>query len=160
MVDTTWKLSWQRARNHEGVTRGARQRQAVRAEVPVLGDEEEQLGIAPRLLLVPAQLEEAAYDMFRRDTNNDETFTQSQKPKILVPWYWTDANDWVAMADKNDIPSIEVGFLDGQEEPEMFVQDNPTVGSLFTNDTITYKIRHIYGGVVKDFRGAVKSVVA
>lgn len=121
--------------------------------------EEEQLGIAPRLLLVPAQLEEAAYDMFRRDTNNDETFTQSQKPKILVPWYWTDPNDWVAMADKNDIPSIEVGFLDGQEEPEMFVQDNPTVGSLFTNDTITYKIRHIYGGVVKDFRGAVKSVV-
>lgn len=120
----------------------------------------EQLGIAPRLLLVPAQLEEAAYDMFRRDTNNDETFTQSQKPKILVPWYWTDANDWVALADKNDIPSIEVGFLDGQEEPEMFVQDNPTVGSLFTNDTITYKIRHIYGGVVKDFRGAVKAVVA
>src|SRR5690606_5306546 len=118
----------------------------------------EQLGIAPRLLLVPAQLEEAAYDMFRRDTNNDESFTQSQKPKILVPWYWTDANDWVAMADKNDIPSIEVGFLDGQEEPEMFVQDNPTVGSLFTNDTITYKIRHIYGGVVKDFRGAVKAV--
>ncbi|MBZ9612146.1 phage major capsid protein [Rheinheimera maricola] len=120
----------------------------------------EQLGIAPRLLMVPADLEEAAYDLFRRDTNNDETFTQSQKPKILVPWYWTDPNDWVAMADKNDIPSIEVGFLDGQEEPEMFVQDNPTVGSLFTNDTITYKIRHIYGGVVKDFRGAVKSVVA
>ena len=23
-MDTTWKLSWQRARNHEGVTRGAR----------------------------------------------------------------------------------------------------------------------------------------
>lgn len=124
------------------------------------GDAGEQLGIAPRLLMVPADLEEAAYDLFRRDTNNDETFTQSQKPKILVPWYWTDPNDWVAMADKNDIPTIEVGFLDGQEEPEMFVQDNPTVGSLFTNDTITYKIRHIYGGVVKDFRGAVKSVVA
>lgn len=120
----------------------------------------EQLGIAPRILLVPADLEMAAYDLFRRDTNNDETFVQSQKPKILVPWYWTDANDWVAMADKNDIPTIEVGFLDGQEEPEMFVQDNPTAGSLFTNDTITYKIRHIYGGVVKDFRGAVKSVVA
>lgn len=120
----------------------------------------EQLGIAPRLLLVPADLEQAAYDLFRRDTNNDESFVQSQKPKILVPWYWTDPSDWVAMADKNDIPTIEVGFLDGQEEPEMFVQDNPTVGSLFTNDTITYKIRHIYGGVVKDFRGAVKSVVA
>jgi len=118
------------------------------------------LGIPPRFLLVPADLEKAAYDLFVRDTNNDETFVQSQKPKILVPWYWTDPNDWVAMASPTDIPTIEIGFLDGNEEPELFVQDNPTVGSLFTNDEITYKIRHIYGGVLKDFRGVVKSVVA
>jgi hypothetical protein len=26
------------------------------------------------------------------------------------------------------------------------------VGSLFTNDVITWKIRHIYGGGVMDFR--------
>jgi hypothetical protein len=116
-------------------------------------------GIPPRMLLVPADLETAAHDLFVRNTNLDETLIQTQKPKILVPWYWTDANDWVAMASPLDIPTIEIGFLDGNEEPELFVQDNPTVGSLFTNDEITYKIRHIYGGVVKDFRGVVKSVV-
>lgn len=119
----------------------------------------EPLGIAPRLLLVPADLEAIAFDLFQRNTNNDPTFIQTQVPEILVPWYWTDANDWVAMADPNDVPSIEVGFLDGNEEPEMFVQDNPTVGSLFNNDSVTYKIRHIYGGVVKDFRGVQKAVV-
>lgn len=119
----------------------------------------EPLGIAPRLLLVPADLEETANNIFIRGDNNDEDFTQSQKPKILVPWYWTDPNDWVAMANPLDIPGIEVGFLDGNEEPELFVQDNPTVGSLFTNDEITYKIRHIYGGVIEDYRGFVKSVV-
>lgn len=117
-------------------------------------------GIPPRLLLVPADLETAAHDLFVRNTNLDETLIQTQKPKILVPWYWTDANDWVAMASPMDIPTIEIGFLDGNEEPELFVQDNPTMGSLFTNDEITYKIRHIYGGAVKDFRGVVKSVVA
>jgi len=40
------------------------------------------------------------------------------------------------------------------------VQDNPTVGSLFASDKITYKIRHIYGGAVTDFRGLYKAVVA
>lgn len=119
----------------------------------------EPMGIPPRLLLVPADLEAVAFDLFQRNTNNDPTFIQTQVPEILVPWYWTDANDWVAMADPNDVPSIEVGFLDGNEEPEMFVQDNPTVGSLFNNDNITYKIRHIYGAVVKDFRGVQKAVV-
>jgi hypothetical protein len=49
--------------------------------------------------------------------------------------------------------------MDGREEPELFVQDNPTVGSLFTNDKITWKIRHIYGGNVTDFRGGTKAVV-
>lgn len=119
----------------------------------------DQLGIPPRFLMVPAELEKAAYDLFVRGTNNDETFVQSQKPEILVPWYWTDPNDWAALASPMDIPGIEIGFLDGNEEPELFVQDNPTVGSLFTNDEITYKLRHIYGGVVKDYRGFVKAVV-
>jgi hypothetical protein len=47
---------------------------------------------------------------------------------------------------------LEVGFLDGQESPELYVADSPTSGSLFTNDVITYKIKHIYGGAVIDFR--------
>jgi DNA primase large subunit len=59
-----------------------------------------------------------------------------------------------------DVPGIEIGFLDNQQEPELFVQDNPTVGSMFTNDKVTYKIRHIYGGNVVEYRGWDKSVVA
>jgi hypothetical protein len=119
----------------------------------------DQLGIPPRFLMVSADQEQAAYDLFVRNTNNDENFVQSQKPEILVPWYWTDPNDWAALASPMDIPGIEIGFLDGNEDPELFVQDNPTVGSLFTNDEITYKLRHIYGGVIQDYRGFLKSVV-
>jgi hypothetical protein len=54
---------------------------------------------------------------------------------------------------------IEIGFFGGREEPELFVQDAPNVGSLFSNDVITYKIRHIYGGGVLDFRGFVGGIV-
>jgi len=75
-------------------------------------------------------------------------------------WYWTDVTDWAISADMNDIPGIEIGFVNGQQEPELFVQDMPNVGSMFTNDQVTYKIRHVYGGAVKEFRGWFKEVVA
>ena len=121
----------------------------------------ERLGIPPTKLLVPSDLEETAFELFKnRNTSNDQSFIQTQAPKIIPVWYWTDVTDWVAAADPMDIPSIEMGFMDGREEPELFVQDNPTVGSLFASDKLTYKIRHIYGGAVTDFRGLYKSVVA
>lgn len=120
------------------------------------------LGVSPSFLLVPFELEKTAFDLFHRDTNLDATFVQSQKPQIIVPSYWTDANDWCTVADPARLPGIEIGFLDGKEEPELFMQDSPTVGSLFTNDQITYKIRHIYGGTVDvdGHKATTKAVVA
>jgi hypothetical protein len=120
----------------------------------------DRLGIGPQSLWVPSDLEETAVDLFRRNTENDKTFTQSLSLDVIPVWYWTDANDWAITADPNDIPFIEVGFLDGQEEPDLFVQDSPTSGSMFTHDKVTYKIRHIYGGTVKDYRGAYGARVA
>lgn len=120
----------------------------------------DRLGIAPSFLIVPADLQETAVNLFNRSTNLDKTFIQSLAPTILPVWYWTDANDWCTAANPLDIPGLEIGFLDGNEEPDLFVQDAPTVGSLFANDTVTYKIRHVYGGSVTDFRGFTKAVVA
>lgn len=118
------------------------------------------LGVILKHLAVPAELEETAFDLFVRGTNNDETFVQSRKPTVHVVDYWTDASDWVATADRADVPLIEIGFYNGNEEPELFVQDMPTQGSLFNNDQITYKVRHIYGGNALDHVGFYKAVVA
>jgi hypothetical protein len=122
--------------------------------------ETEPLAVPVKYLLVPAVLEKTAFDLFSRDTNLDKTFIQSLAPTILPVWSWTDPNDWAVMADPADIPGIEIGFLDGSEEPELFVQDGPTVGSMFASDKVTYKIRHIYGGNVTDHRAAYKGVAA
>lgn len=119
----------------------------------------DRLGIAPKFLVVPLDLQETAVNLFNRNTNNDKTFQQTWNMEVIPVWYWTDTNDWCTFADPMDIPTIEIGFLDGQEEPSVFVQDLPNVGSLFSNDAITYKIRHIYGGAVLDFRGTTKAVV-
>ncbi|WP_299378833.1 hypothetical protein, partial [uncultured Kiloniella sp.] len=114
----------------------------------------------PKTMLIGAELGRTAYDLFKRDTNNDADFIQTLKPEIIEVWCWDDANDWALIADPMDVPTIEIGFLDGKQEPEMFVQDNPSVGSVFTNDKIKYKLRHIYGGAVMDYRGFQKAVVA
>lgn len=120
----------------------------------------ERIGLVARHLYVPTNLEETAFDLFVRTTNNDETFVQSRKPKVHVVPYWTDANNWWVTADKSSVPLIELGFYGGREEPELFIQDSPTQGSLFSNDQIKYKIRHIYSGAVLDFRGIYGAVVA
>lgn len=119
----------------------------------------ERLGIPPVHLWVPADLEETAFDLFRRTTNNDEDFVESMQMAVHPVWYWDDADDWAVTADVDEIPFIELSFLDGNEAPEIFVQDSPTQGSLFSNDVLKYKIRHIYGGTPEDYRGGYKSVV-
>jgi len=123
-------------------------------------DTDEPMGLAPHLLLIPADLEEAAFEAFRRDTNLDPDFAQSSMPMIRPVPYWTDVTDWALICDPTEHPTIEVGFMDGKQEPEMFIQDAPTAGSMFTNDMVTYKIRHVYGGSASSWKGMRKHVVA
>ncbi|MBI1397066.1 MAG: hypothetical protein GC151_13905 [Betaproteobacteria bacterium] len=118
------------------------------------------LGIPPGFLLVPPDLEETGFNLFVRTTNNDKNFVQAQSVDVIPVIYWTDANDWAAVANPRELPSIEIGFYNGMEDPEIFVQDMPTVGSMFSNDKLTWKIRHIYSGQVHNYRGAYKAVVA
>lgn len=129
------------------------------------------LGLAPRYLIVPNDLEELAFQLTTSDRVVPDAsisttaaaaapnFVRKMNITPIVVDYWTDANDWWTVASLDQTPLIEVGFFGGREEPELFVQDLPNVGSLFSNDKITYKIRHVYGGGVMDFRGFVGGIV-
>lgn len=114
----------------------------------------------PRYLWVPNELEDTGFRLTRSQVNviSGENATT---PNELVERYnielvvvddFTDANDWFLTGDPEKMPVIEVGFLNGQEEPELFVQDDPRVGSVFSADKITYKIRHVHGSAVLDWR--------
>ncbi len=122
-------------------------------------DSDAKLGIGPKFIWVPDELESTAFELFRRTTNQESDFVESLQLALRPVWCWTDANDWCLTADTRDVPFIELGFLGGNQEPELFVQDSPTSGSMFSHDRLTYKIRHIYGAAVTDYRGAFKSVV-
>lgn len=126
------------------------------------GDTSEILGLQPRYLVVPNELEELAFQLCSSavavpstaagpsDTPNINS-AQGLTP-ILVP-YFTDADDWFLIADPNMVPTIEIGFYQGRQEPEIFTQSDPNVGSVFNADVFTWKIRHIYSGTALDHRG-------
>jgi phage major head subunit gpT-like protein len=128
------------------------------------GDTAEVLGGAnsPRWLVVPNELEDlsvrltasATYVGATNEAGTTPNMIRLRYPQLepLVIDYWTDPDNWYLVADPAKQPTIEIGFLNGQEEPELFIQDAPLLGSVFTADKITYKIRHIYGGNVLDHR--------
>lgn len=130
------------------------------------------IGLPARYLIVPADLEELAFHLTNAvnampDSNIASTaasgapnFIRKVGIQPIVVDYWTDANDYFVTSSVRDVPMIEVGFFGGREEPELFVQDTPNQGSLFANDVITYKIRHIYGMGVQDYRGFAGALVS
>ena len=108
---------------------------------------------------MPWDLQETAHNLFRMGVNNDRDFVQGFMYDVTPVPGWTDANDWVLVADPMEIETIEVGFLDGMMEPEILVQSSELYGSMFDSDQWTFKIRHIYGATTMDYRGFYKGLV-
>lgn len=124
------------------------------------------LGIPPRYILAAIELDKTVYDVITTPgvgqfTPTSPAFERTYQLELIIVSYWTGGltNDYFLVADPGNIPTIEIGFLDGNEEPEVFVQDMPNVGTMFSNDKLIFKIRHIYGGAVEDFRGFYGAIV-
>lgn len=125
------------------------------------------LGIPPRYLIVPTGLLIAASQLLESEKTTEGTTVLSNnrnflmgKLDLIVDVLASDQTNWFLASDPKDIPGIEIGFFNGEEEPTLFVQDMPNVGSMFNNDKLTWKIRHIYGGTVQDYRGLYGAQVA
>lgn len=70
---------------------------------------------------------------------------------VFVPWF--DENEWYLSADPGQYDTMEVGFLNGKKEPDLFVQDG-NLGTAFERDEIRYKVRMVWGRCALDFRTA------
>ena len=71
----------------------------------------------------------------------------------------TDTADWGMILPPSVIDIVEMGYLNGKQEPEMFLADSPQSEQVFVADKIRYKIRHEYAGAVIDYRSAFKAEV-
>lgn len=124
------------------------------------GDTGRALGITPSFLLVPNELEDLANQLC-----NGERAVPSTTPgatdvpnlhrglKPIVVDIWTDANDYFLSCDPSVHPTIEVGFLDGKVDPEIFVQDDEKTGTPFSSDEVTFKVRSTWGYAAADYKG-------
>ncbi len=131
------------------------------------GNSTEVLGLVPRFLLHPPDLWRTVDKLVTSKgepftTDNDENPFLQLKLQPIEIYYWTDTNNWYLVANPSDIPTIEVGFFEGNEDPEIFVSDQENISnsSMFAADKITYKIRHIYGVGVLEYRGFDGSIVS
>lgn len=134
-------------------------------EQTAYGNSYEVLGEPARLLVVPPELRELAYQLTASSvaipstpagaSNTPNIHNADGIRPIVVP-YWTDANDWFAIADPAAVPTIEVGFYQGRETPEIFTQADANVGSVFNADVFTWKIRFIFSGTILDHRGVYR----
>ncbi len=122
------------------------------------------LGVRPRFLLVPIELEKTAWQILGASQDPslttaelDNVRRQSTSDVIVVP-EWTDANDWAAVADPAVAPGIGVGYRYGRT-PEVFVAQDEVVGSMFTNDELRVKVRFLYAAGVMDYRPLHKNNV-
>ena len=114
------------------------------------------IGIAPGILIVPFELERTAWDLFRRDTNNDPTFVNSQSYRIVtIPDLTDAATHWYAVPPAVRAGAV-IGFLNGRRAPRITPQSAPNVGKMFTNDQMEWKVSHIYGTGIADYRALIR----
>jgi hypothetical protein len=131
-------------------------------------DNQTVLELAPKILIVPPELEELAIRLtsipvfpVSGQVATEPNYISSRYglDTYVVLGTMADQNDWFILADPRLVDTIEIGFVDGQEQPTLLVQDMETTGSVFSADKWSYKVRHEYGGDVVEWRGMIGGVV-
>ena len=129
------------------------------------GSTNDVLGAAntPRYLVVPNELQGLAERLVNpsaqvitqitADTDADQDIRRfAGAMEVIVCDYWSDDNEYFLVADPNQSAGIIVAFLNGNEEPELFIQQDETVGETFTMDVQNIKVRQEFATSVADYR--------
>ncbi len=132
---------------------------------PVSG---KRLGLRPRYLVVPIDLEKTAHEiMVSREIvatgSTDATYLNANvlhgTAQVVVCPGMTDTDDWAAVADPREAPGICVGYRFGRA-PELFISSDPLTGSMFTSDVMRLKVRFLYNVGIGEYRALYKANVA
>lgn len=132
---------------------------AMREQTNMAG---KRIGLRPRYLVVPPELEWSAMVVTKSagvpgSANNDINPMMGYVTPIVSPQL-SSSTQWFMVADPAVIDTIEIGFVGGQVNPVLLIQDLPLFGLNFTQDVVSFKVRHEYGGAVTDFRGIYRGI--
>ncbi len=111
------------------------------------------LVVPPALELTAAQLCGSAYAWGGQEppATGYNFFRQSGLDYIVAPWNDSQEKWWI-VGDPADCAGLEIGFVQGVDSPQLFIQDDPRVGSVFTHDQISYKVRFEFGAGIVNWR--------
>ena len=157
--------------NHANLGAAALSSSAMQAGVTAMREQtnyaNKRIGLRPKYLIVPPELEFTGLILVKSagvpGSNNNDINPMMGYTQLIVspqlPAAGTPSNSsWYLAADPAEVDTIEVGFVGGQVNPALFIQDQPLYGLNFTQDAISYKCRHEYGGAVMDWRGLYRGI--
>jgi len=125
------------------------------------------IGVSPAILLVPPALSVTAQQLYKgteiRDAGASSKYLVTNphagKYRVTVSRYLSMAAytnystlAWYLLADPNDVPVIEVAFLNGQQSPTV-----ETADADFTTLGIQMRGYHDFGVALQDYRGGQKA---
>jgi len=116
------------------------------------------------VLIVPQQLKQTAVGLNQINPQANlgttynalfQFFGQNNEDIVSCPLL-QNTTDYYLAWKPSQMEWMAVNFLQGRQEPEFFLADNPVVGDMFVADRMKYKIRHEYEAVFLDCRGCWK----
>lgn len=131
-------------------------RTAMRKQTGMAG---ELIDVNPAFLLVPVALETSAEILLRSTALPDD----NKSSGVYNPWAGkltpiadphldaTSSTAWYLLAHPNQVPTIEVAWLEGEAQP--YVEEQVD----FNSDALVIKVRHDFGAGVIDHVGAYKN---
>ncbi len=127
-------------------------RKAMRKQAS-LSDPDDIIGAVPRYLVVPADLEELAYQLCATpgvppsDDGIDSARMLYEPVTPIIAAHWTTTTAWYVVANPQSVPTIAVAFAGPTDDPEFTMYPDPNT------DAVWIKIRHPWGIAVLDHRG-------
>lgn len=130
---------------------------------------DEPVGIRAKYLIISPALRRSAWDATVNElvqaNANGGSIQNALKDygvePLVVPvgYLGNKPNAWFLVGDPQDAEGIRIGYLNGKRDPEILLQDQPLLGSVFTNDQIKYRVKFRYGGAVVDYRPFYAGIV-
>lgn len=104
----------------------------------------------------------AVNDLTTKVSNACQRLFGDRNERIVTCPFLTDTNDWGIIRDTEDVPIVEMAYMNGQETPEFITEwtpQNRVADPMFTfkDEKLGFKVRHEYGGALADYRGGYKS---
>lgn len=125
-------------------------------------DSAKPLNLSLDWLMVPQALKATAMQINNNPTGTNNWYERlgdnHAKPQnLIVNELLSSSTRWWAGTLPSTAPGIEIGFLDGIQEPQILIANNQIAGLQFTNDQIVFKVKFVFGGKPLDFRPYVQN---